>query len=202
MNDYAAQLLREFEGYRDSPYWDVNAYRAGYGSDTTTLADGRVVPIRQGMTVTREDSERDLSRRVAQEFTPRITSAIGAETFTNLTPQQQAALVSITYNYGSLPGSVVSAIRGGDPGAVAAAIRGLGGHNEGVNRDRRNREAEIYGGAGIASNALAGMPGQPLAPDQNALTRPAPFQMIDARQDPAAFMSRRRFGDNALGGMA
>ena len=38
----AAGLLRRFEGFKSTPYWDVNADRVGYGSDTVTLADGTV----------------------------------------------------------------------------------------------------------------------------------------------------------------
>jgi len=55
----AADFLRTREGFRAAPYFDVNAHRAGFGSDTTTRADGTVVPVRQGMTVSREDAERD-----------------------------------------------------------------------------------------------------------------------------------------------
>jgi len=60
-------------------------------------------------------------------------------------------------------------------------------------------------GQGGTPNALttAGAPAQPAPPptDQNALAQRPEFQMTDARQDPMAFMSKRRFGDNALGGL-
>lgn len=167
--DYTAQLIRDFEGYRDSPYWDVNAYRAGYGSDTMTTEDGRVIPISQGMTVNRADAERDLQRRIQTEFMPRAAGAVGQDLFPTLSPEQQAALVSITYNYGSLPGSVASAVQSGNPQAVSAAIRALGNHNDGINRDRRNREADIYAGA-------SGVPAQDnaLAPPPMAAPQPDP----------------------------
>lgn len=97
----SADLIAQFEGYRDNPYWDVNAYRAGFGSDTTTLPDGRVVPISQGMTVTREDSLRDLQRRINSEFRPSVMGAIGPEAYNALAPQQQAVLDSLAYNYGA-----------------------------------------------------------------------------------------------------
>lgn len=205
MADLASSLLREFEGYRDTPYWDVNAYRSGYGSDTTTNAAGQVIPIRQGMTVSRDDAERDLARRTQTEFMPRAISAVGERNWATLSPQQQAALVSITYNYGSLPSSVASAIASGDMNAATRAIEGLSGHNGGVNRSRRMREAAIfsgrenYGGSPNTTptgNALTSV--TPPPDTQNALAEIAPFQMIDMRQDPAAFMSRRRF-QNALG---
>ena len=207
MADLASSLLREFEGYRSTPYWDVNAYRSGYGSDTMTTADGTVMPIRQGMDVSRDDAERDLARRTQQEFMPRARSAVGEGRWANLSPQQQAALISITYNYGSLPGSVASAIASGDMAGATRAIEGLQGQNGGVNRDRRLREAAIFSGreafGGSNQPNSQPMPGNALAsvnapPAPNALAEIQPYQMPDMAQDPRAFMSRRRYG-NALG---
>lgn len=147
----ALNLIREFEGYRESPYWDVNAHRAGYGSDTMTLPDGTVVPITPETRVDRAAAERDLERRVQTEFMPRAAQAIGHDMFASLSPEQQAALTSITYNYGSLPSGVVAASRTGDPAQIERAIRGLATHNDGINAARRNREADIFAGtAGIA----------------------------------------------------
>ena len=150
----ALGLIREFEGFRETPYWDVNAYRTGYGSDTITMPDGSVVPVAQGMSVSRDDAERDLSRRVGTEFIPRAQEAVGPDVWAALNPQQQSSLASITYNYGSLPSSVAAAVQ--TPGIEddVAAIRGLATHNGGINAGRRNREADIYGG-------VAGMGGQP-----------------------------------------
>ncbi|MDP5216693.1 hypothetical protein Q5Y75_05640 [Ruegeria sp. 2205SS24-7] len=140
-------LIRDFEGYRESPYWDVNAYRAGYGSDTVTLEDGTVIPVRQGMSVDREAAERDLMRRVNTEFMPSAVNAIGQDQFNALHPQQQAALVSLAYNYGAgawdddLSG-VTNALRTG--GDARGAIMALGSHNDGINRSRRAREASYF----------------------------------------------------------
>lgn len=144
-------LIREFEGFRDTPYWDVNAQRTGYGSDTVTLADGSVVPVTPGMKITRDDAERDLRRRVEQEFMPRAISAVGQDVWGSLSEPQRAALTSITYNYGSLPQTVARAVSSGDIGAATNAIAALGAHNDGVNAKRRQREAAIFGGAGISS---------------------------------------------------
>ena len=143
----ALALIRSFEGFRETPYWDVNALRTGYGSDTVTLPDGTVQRVTEGTRVTREDADRDLARRVNTEFMPRAAAAVGPDIFANMSPQQQAALASITYNYGELPSSVASAARSGDTAATAEAIRALGSHNDGINRDRRNREADIFAGA-------------------------------------------------------
>lgn len=137
-------LLRQFEGFRDTPYWDVNAFRVGYGSDTITLADGTVKKVAAGDKITREDAERDLNRRVTQEFEPIVAKAIGADAFATLSPAQRAAATSIAYNYGEIPDRIAGALRSGDSEAAAAAIRGLAGDNGGINAKRRNREADIF----------------------------------------------------------
>ena len=138
-------LLREFEGFRETPYWDVNALRSGYGSDTVTLADGSVQRVTRGTRVSRADGERDLNRRVSQEFLPRVRRAVGPA-YDALAPNQQAALGSIAYNYGSLPNSVARAVQ--TPGFEDdyQAILALAAHNKGVNAKRRRREAAIYAG--------------------------------------------------------
>src|SRR5690606_29289989 len=108
----AVDLIKEFEGFRSTPYWDVNAFRAGFGSDTVTLADGSVQRVVQGMTVSIADANRDLLRRVG-EFQGGIIADIGGERFDSFTQEQQAALTSIAYNYGSLPDRIIEAVRTG-----------------------------------------------------------------------------------------
>lgn len=158
--DPTLDLIREFEGFRETPYWDVNAHRTGYGSDTITAADGSVIPVREGMQVSREDAERDLQRRVSTEFEPRAMAAAGPA-WDSLAPQQKAALTSIAYNYGSVPEPVANALQGG--GDVASAIMSLSGHNDGINADRRRKEAELF--AGMASPGGGGVMGNtPQAP--------------------------------------
>ena len=139
----AMDLIKEFEGFRSKPYYDVNAYRAGYGSDTVTLDDGSVQKVTKGITVSLEDATRDLTRRI-EEFQKGIKADIGADTFNSLSEQQQAVLTSIAYNYGSLPDRIIEAIKGGDAAGIYNAIKGLGSDNGGVNRNRRNAEAQLF----------------------------------------------------------
>jgi GH24 family phage-related lysozyme (muramidase) len=145
--DRTMQVLRDKEGFKSSTYWDVNAHRVGYGSDTITAADGSVRKVQQGDTVTRADAERDLQRRSA-EFLGGVKSSVGEEAFNKLNPNQQAALGSVAYNYGSLPAGVAAAARSGDTEALARSIEGLQGHNEGVNRSRRLAEAALVRSSG------------------------------------------------------
>lgn len=149
----AADVLRSFEGFISTPKYDVNAYRVGYGSDTITLSDGTVQDVVQGMSVSVAAANRDLLRRVQKEFLPATRDQVGAEKFDTFNAQQQAALVSIAYNYGSLPDRIMGAVRTGTTEEVASAIQGLGGDNNGVNRGRRNKEAALF--ASTAGEATA-----------------------------------------------
>ena len=145
--EQATGLLKKFEGFRHDAYWDVNANRAGYGSDTITKADGTVVKVTPGMRVSREDAERDLARRT-QEFANRVKRDVSPETWDKLTPKAQAVLTSYAYNYGSLAKtkSVIAAAqesaRSGNMTTLANAIRDRQGDNGGVNARRRNQEAD------------------------------------------------------------
>lgn len=140
----AAAILRQMEGFRSTPYWDVNAFRVGFGSDTITLSDGTIQQVTEGMRVSVVDANRDLLRRITTEFMPTARRQTGEARFDAMTPQQQAALTSIAYNYGSLPERIIAAVRTGTDQEVAAAIRALGDDNDGVNRRRREQEAALF----------------------------------------------------------
>lgn len=145
----APSLIRKFEGFRENPYYDVNAYRAGYGSDTVTMADGRILRIRPGMKVSRDDAERDLARRSAI-FADDARKAVGDRAWGALNDNQQAALTSIAYNYGSLPKSVVEAVKSGSVENIATSVEGLKSHNGGINAKRRQEEANIIRGVEVS----------------------------------------------------
>lgn len=136
-------VIKGFENFRSTPYWDVNAFRAGFGSDTVTLDDGSIVKVTKGMTVTLEQANRDLERRIG-EFQDVIKGQIGSDTFAAMNESQQAALTSIAYNYGSLPERIVAAIQTGNAETVYKAIRGLETDNGGINKGRRRKEADMF----------------------------------------------------------
>ena len=136
------QLLRSSEGFREKAYWDVNAWRIGYGTDTITDAQGNVTSVTKDSVVTREDAERDLERRVRTGFMPKVAGQVG-DNWTKLPANAQAALTSVGYNYGSLPQSVVAATRGGNLNDIADAVEALKTHDKGVNARRRMEEAAI-----------------------------------------------------------
>ena len=142
--DTARSMLRNFESFKPQAYWDVNHYRAGYGSDTITNPDGTVVPVTKDTVVTQADAERDLQRRTAQT-TQQIQGQIGPA-WNGMTPQAQASLVSVAYNYGELPQRVVTAAQTGDPAKLSQAVLDLGTDNGGVNANRRRFESELISG--------------------------------------------------------
>ncbi len=139
--EMATMILKKFEGFSSGTYWDVNAHRLGYGTDTITTADNKVIPVRQGMKVSKADAERDLARRVG-EFEQRAAGQTGGA-WSPLPPQAKAALISVAYNYGSLPKNVVAAVQTGDIGTIANSVQALASHNKGVNARRRMQEAQM-----------------------------------------------------------
>lgn len=152
------QLLRKSEGFRENAYWDVNAYRVGYGTDTVTDAQGNVSSVTASTRVTREDAERDLERRIRTGFMPRVANQIGAN-WSTMPASAQAALTSVAYNYGSLPASVVTAAKTGNLNAVADAVEALKTHDGGVNANRRIEEAGIIRRSAGQQPAMASAPG-------------------------------------------
>jgi GH24 family phage-related lysozyme (muramidase) len=147
-NAEAAALIRGFEGLTTRAYADTrtstgkfDAWRTGYGSDTVTLSDGTVQAVTQATRITPEDAERDLTRRIG-EFQATIIRQVGVDAWAALPPSARAGLTSVAYNYGSLPSSVVGAVKGGDVNSIAAAVASLD-----ANPGRRKREAAaILGG--------------------------------------------------------
>lgn len=149
----AQSLIMAKEGFRANAYWDVNHYRAGYGSDTYTDAQGAVRPVTKGTTVSMADAERDMQRRINTYFT-KVIDEIGMSAFDALSAAQQGALASILHNYGAGEfrqggdlGQVLAALKTGNNEFVAQRIAELGSHNNGVNRDRRREEARAFGRA-------------------------------------------------------
>lgn len=150
----AFDLIRRREGFSATPYNDPRTdangnqigpdiLRAGFGSNTFTDANGNVHVVVEGTVVTEDDATRDLVRRIA-EFQTTVIRQIGADRFGAFSEQQQAVLTSIAYNYGSLPERIVDEVRSGSAEEIANAIRGLAGDNGGVNRGRRNEEADLF----------------------------------------------------------
>ena len=166
----ARSLIVDKEGFEETPYWDVNAYRAGYGSDTYTLADGTVKKVQQGVNITRADADRDIDRRISTEFMPEARRAVGPDIWDKLPAAAQAALTSIAYNYGSVPGRVtrVAKSTNGNIEAIASAVEGLKGDDKGINAGRRQHEADMIRSS--AGQAAASLTPPPAIGDQSSVS--------------------------------
>jgi GH24 family phage-related lysozyme (muramidase) len=132
-----AELIAYFEGFSAKPYWDVNAWRIGYGSDTEGPSQFRVT---KGMPpTTRERALQNLALRVP-EFQRIVINAIGPGGWDRLKPYEQSALTSVAYNYGRVPFKVDL----DNPHITATRIKALRTHNKGINASRRDQEANFY----------------------------------------------------------
>jgi len=182
--DLTTDLIKQREGFIEKPKYDVNAYRAGYGSDTVTLADGTVQKVTPGMRVSREDAERDLQRRIQTEFVPKAAAKVGEDVWSGLPENTRAALTSVAYNYGTIPSRIVPAVQSGNPEAIARAIESLADDNKGINAGRRMQEANIARGttmpgsqavpAFAAGGAPSFMGGPEIQPPINMMAPPLP----------------------------
>lgn len=139
--DLSYPLLRREEGFVPKAFWDVNAPRVGYSSDTKTSPEGKVERVGFGTTSTRDEAEHDLTRRVVegQEW---IKSQIGEDNWNRLSPESRAAMTSMRYQYGQYPKNVLVAATTGDNELVAKAISSAAGPTP----ERRQREAALIRG--------------------------------------------------------
>lgn len=177
-------LIQQFEGFRPDAYWDMNAWRNGFGSDTMTDANGNVVRVTKDSITTRADAQRDLARRIPEFQNNGIIPFVGQKNWDRLSDEAKAAITSVAYNYGSLENlrSLTKAIKAGDTDAMAAALVKYESHNGGINQKRRAAEAAIIKGApippeGMSSDAVAGG-AQALGSGKNApLAKPEPLRL-------------------------
>jgi GH24 family phage-related lysozyme (muramidase) len=199
-SDMTTSLIKQREGFIEKPKYDVNAYRAGYGSDTVTLPDGTVQKVTPGMRVSREDAERDLQRRIQTEFVPKAAAKVGEEVWSTLPENTRAALTSVAYNYGTVPSRIVPAVQSGNPETIARAIESLAGDNKGINAGRRMQEANIARGTAMpgsravpafaAAGAPAFMGGPEIMPPINMMAPPtAPMNAMAPAPAPVNVMA-------------
>ena len=122
-----------------------NAFRLGYGSDTSGAAQ---TPVKEGDTTDRADALANLEARIPK-FEAVIVQQIGMTAWQdwNDAPQVQSALLSVCYNYGHLPSHVADCAKSGDTMALADAVIALQADNAWVNEKRRVAEANLIASA-------------------------------------------------------
>jgi hypothetical protein len=144
----AYDLIIQYEGFTATAKWDVNNWRIGHGSSTITLDDGSIYRLSDDrsdtptITITLKDADRDLRRRISDEFIPKVKKSLGSNAYAAWEPSTIAALTSICYNYGSLPKSIIDAAKTKTTRTLINAVRALETDNAGINKKRRNKEAD------------------------------------------------------------
>ena len=133
----AAKILRQEEGFRTKAYWDVNAWRVGYG---TAFDRNQNNAYNQNSTISRVGAEIQLTQYDLPRFEQGIISQVGKQYWTALNENVQAALLSVVYNRGSLTSTLVKAVQDGNKHRIAAAIRST---DYATHADRRRREAAL-----------------------------------------------------------
>jgi len=144
---HALPLIQEFEGLALEAYLDpVGIATIGYG--TIRYPDGQAVQL--GDRISAERAEQLLLNAVHERYAPAVFAAIPAAR--RFSPQQQAALISFTYNVGvgALQGSTLRRrlLAGDDPQQVIAEelprwTRGGGRELPGLVR-RRAAEVALF----------------------------------------------------------
>jgi len=105
----AADFIKPREGFREEPYPDPpddpsGRLSIGYGSDTITRPDGSFYKITRKSRVTKEDAERDLIRRIRDEFKPRVVNRLNSRSvdYNTLPLKLKVVFIDLAYNYGTL----------------------------------------------------------------------------------------------------
>jgi GH24 family phage-related lysozyme (muramidase) len=118
----AISILKKFEGFSSTAYYDVNAYRIGYGSDTITNLNGTFKKVTSTDRINQQQADLDLARRIPQ-FEKVIINQVGSDAWNKLPDQAKASLISFAYNYGSIAKkSLRDAIKGGNLNTIADTL--------------------------------------------------------------------------------
>jgi GH24 family phage-related lysozyme (muramidase) len=141
-NDLTFQTIAKFELFIPKAYWDVNAYRVGYGSDTITKSNGKIYKVLKTSIVNKEEATLDLKRRI-KEFQATVIKQIGRNIWNSFGESTKAALTSVAYNYGSLPKNIVAACKTRNLKLIANSIKDRAVDNKGINKHRRLKEANM-----------------------------------------------------------
>lgn len=95
----ATDLIKKWETFSDRASWDENAYRGGYGSGKK-LVNGRLEPVTQNTTWTKQEAEDTLEYEIKNTYAPIIAKQLGMDNWNKLNDKQKASLISLGYNAG------------------------------------------------------------------------------------------------------
>lgn len=100
----ARNFIKTEEGFRNRAYWDVNAWRIGYGSDTITKLNGTVKTVIETTVTTMEEAELDLDRRLINEFKPEAVRKLQSQgiNYDTMSTATKVVFIDLAYNYGTV----------------------------------------------------------------------------------------------------
>jgi len=100
----AYAYISKKEGFSSTTYWDVNAWRAGYGTDHKLMKDGSYQKITKDTTFTQEEAKSTLIYEIENKYSKGVIGQIGKPSWDSLNNNQKASLTSYSYNAG--PGAL------------------------------------------------------------------------------------------------
>ena len=102
--DSVTDYLQEVEGFSAKSYYDENAYRYGYGTDTFITADGDSLAVtkRGKMSkISKEDAKKQLEMQIDKTFRKELRTKFGKDFYDELPKGVRIGLESLAYNAGS-----------------------------------------------------------------------------------------------------
>ena len=100
----ARNFIKIQEGFEERAYWDVDAWRIGYGSDTITKLTNDVKTVTEASVTTREEAELDLDRRLLNEFKPEAVRSLQSQgiNYDTISTAAKVVFIDLAYNYGTV----------------------------------------------------------------------------------------------------
>ena len=146
----AVEFIKPREGFRSEPYPDPdwNSPRIGYGSDTITNPDGSFYKITRKSRVDKASAERDLIRRITNEFKPKVVQRLQSRgvDYNTLDLKIQVVFIDLAYNYGTLFFDFIEAYKANGKQGVIDELNRRANLGPGQVPSRRKAEIAYLGG--------------------------------------------------------
>jgi len=146
-------FIASHETFHANAYNDNGTAKIGFGSTTYNIGSWQFATGAFN-TTTVSSALTNLSQSISG-VQAKIASAIGANLWSALTPDQQTALTDFAYQYGGLTDDLAAAVQSGNAANVAAVLQLRGQQDaSGAYSTRRDDEAALYAGK-VASTTSA-----------------------------------------------